>query len=58
MDYNINGAEDGPGDEDEVVHSGEDVIADSEMDGIEADGNGCHSKNGIRVEAGVDDEGW
>ncbi|KAL9026177.1 MAG: hypothetical protein Q9196_005114 [Gyalolechia fulgens] len=57
MHHSVNGAEDGPGDGDEVKHGGEDVIADEEMEGPEVDGEGFHSKDGHRTGAGVGAEG-
>ncbi len=56
MDYYVKWAEDGHGDEDEVAHSKEDVVADSETNGIEVDGDGSHSdySHGAKVGGGGD----
>lgn len=57
MDRNVHEVKDGPGDEDGVEHSGEDVIADPETDGIEVNGDGSRSKDGHRATVGGDAEG-
>ena len=57
MDPYVNEPEDRPGDEDIVVYSGEDIIADPETDGIEVDGDGFHSKGDHRAGAGGDAQG-
>ncbi len=57
VDHHVNGAEDGPRDEDVVEYGGEDINADPEMDGIEVDGDGFHSKGGHRAGVGGDAEG-
>ena len=58
MHDSVNGAEDGSGDGDGVMHGGEDVIASPEVEGLEVDGKGFHGKNGQRAGVGVDAEGW
>jgi len=57
VDRNVHEVKDGPGDEDGVEHSGEDVIADPETDGIEVNGDGSRSKDGHRATVGGDAEG-
>lgn len=49
----------GPGDEDGVEHGGDEVIVDSEMDGIKVDsGARLQTKDCHRAEAGGHGEGW
>ena len=57
MDHHANMAEDGPRDEDEVGHGGEDAIPDPEMDGIEVYSDGSHSKDSHVAGVGGDVEG-
>ena len=58
MDYNIDRVEDGPGDDNGVAHSGKDIIADSEMDGIEVDDGGrSYSEDGHKAGVGGNVEG-
>ncbi|KAI4218381.1 MAG: hypothetical protein L6R36_008984 [Xanthoria steineri] len=57
MHHSVNRAEDGPGNGDGVKYSGEDVIADPEMEGLEVDGEGFHGKDGQTAGVGVDAEG-
>ena len=58
MDHNMNGVEDGPGDEDGVEYGGEDIITDPEMNGIEVDGDGSRNKGGHGAGVGGGTEGW
>ena len=59
MHHSVDGAENGPGDEDGVKHGGEDVIVDPEMEEVlGVDGEGSHGKDGHRGGVGVDAEGW
>lgn len=52
-------AKDGPGDEDGVEHGREDVIVDTEMNGVEeGNGNGSYSKYDYRAGIGGDGEGY
>ena len=55
--HSVNRAKDRPGNGDGVKHSGEDVIADPEIEGLEVDGEGFHSKDGYRAGVSVDAEG-
>ena len=56
MHHSVNRAEDGHGDG--LKHGGEDVIADSEMEGLEVDGEWFYSEDGHSAGVGVDAEGW
>ncbi|KAI4222239.1 MAG: hypothetical protein L6R40_008597, partial [Gallowayella cf. fulva] len=55
--HDVNEAKYGPGDGDGVKHSGEDVIADPEMEGLEVEAERFYSKEGYRPSVGVDTEG-
>ena len=54
MQHSVNGAEDRPGNGDGLKHSGEDIIAHPEMEGLGAEGEGFHGKDGQRSGVGVD----
>lgn len=58
MDHIVNGAEDGHVGGGGVEYGGEGIIADPEMDGIEVDGCGSHSKGGHRAGIGGGAKGW
>lgn len=58
MDHIVNRAEDGHVGEGEIEHDEEGIITDPEMDGIEVDGCGSHSKGGHRAGVGGGAEGW
>ncbi|KAI4135949.1 MAG: hypothetical protein LQ347_000235 [Umbilicaria vellea] len=57
MDHIVNRAEDGHVGEGEIEHDEEGIITDPEMDGIEVDGCGSHSKGGHRAGVGGGAEG-
>lgn len=57
VDHHVNGAEDGPGDEDGVEYGRDDITTDPEMDGIGLDGDGSDRKDDRRVGLGGDAEG-
>ena len=57
MHYSVNRAKDGPGNGDGVKYSGEDIIADPEIEGLKVDGKGFYSKDGQTAGVSVDTEG-
>ena len=46
------------GPRDGIKYSGEDIIADPEIEGLKVDGKGFYSKDGYRAGVSVDAEGW
>ena len=56
MHYSVNRAKDRFGNGDGIKYSGEDIIADPELEGLKIDGKGFYSKDGYRAGVSVDTE--